>query len=248
MCLYILVQNRLQTQILPAILKLRYELLMVNVIRDLNALKFEFCREWPVVSHKGSLVWPWGGRIMRGLKINQLRNSWKINYCNHRNARCFPHSGHIQPVNLLQTPASISKDSNLQGHFFLSFFVFLQTVVLQKALPQNREECNQTFKCCIPSRLTPNEIWHVCAYCRWRDYPTSDASARPAFMMWQGWSEAAVWIGLWSVQLGWWWGGGICLRSVPSAHHKRAATAACDNHSWKMRRAVRQTNSNTYLK
>lgn len=42
-------------------------------------------------------------------------------------------------------------------------------------------------------------------------------------------------------------GGDIYLRSVLSAHHKQTATPVCDNHSWKMKSAVRQANSiNTY--
>lgn len=38
----------------------------------------------------------------------------------------------------------------------------------------------------------------------------------------------------------------ISLRSVPSVHRNQAAAAACHNHSWKMERALRQTNSNIY--
>lgn len=44
-----------------------------------------------------------------------------------------------------------------------------------------------------------------------------------------------------------WEGGDIYLRSVLSAHRNQIATPVCDNHSWKMKSAVRQANSiNTY--
>lgn len=75
-----------------------------------------------------------------------------------------------------------------------------------------------------------------------RDYCIHDASARPAFMRWQGW--ALSWIRSLKRAV---WGEDISYRSVLSAHGKHTATQVCDNHSWKMKSAVRQTNCiNTY--
>ena len=69
----------------------------------------------------------------------------------------------------------------------------------------------------------------------------TDGCARPAFMEVAGVRPA------WGRPLRRAVGGDIYLRSVLSAHREQTATPVCDNHSWKMKSAVRQTNSiNTY--